>query len=391
MVITRRNLLMTAAASALSYSRVLGANDRIGLGLIGAGGRGRSVMGNFLLNPEVELRAVCDVYGARVDEALVKVPNAKSLGMHEKLLEMKEVDVVLIGSPDHWHKDHALDAMNAGKDVYVEKPLCRTLDEAPLMVQAARRNSRICQVGVQQRSGLVYLEARDQYLKSGLLGKISWVECVWNDGARGPYSARAVEKPANLDWIRFLGSARYRDWNPRIYFSFRSYLDFNGGRMTDFGHHWLDLVHMYLGERAPDSAVAAGTIFDTEFGKDAPDSISALFEYPGFTVSFQSVIVGNPLPYGVTFYGDKGKLFLNRNRYVFTAAEKGAQPVQKDFPGDITADHVRNFLDCCKSRKLPTGDVALAAISIQPPLLAVKSYLEKRRIRFDAEHSLVLP
>ncbi|HWT83176.1 MAG TPA: hypothetical protein VN648_30710, partial [Candidatus Methylomirabilis sp.] len=100
------------------------------------------------------------------------------------------------------------------------------------------------------------------------------------------------------------------------------------------------------------------------------------------------MIVGNPLPYGVTFYGDNGKLFVNRNRFVFTSAEKGAQPVQKDFPGDITADHVRNFLDCCISRKRPNADVALAAISIQPPLLAVKSYLEKRRIRFDAEHGL---
>jgi len=116
-----------------------------------------------------------------------------------------------------------------------------------------------------------------------------------------------------------------------------------------------------------------------------------LFEYPDMTVSFQSVIVGNPLPYGVTFYGEKGKLYTNRNRYVFTPAEKREKPVQKDFPKDITADHVRNFLDCCKSRKLPNGDVALAAVSIQPPLLAVKSYLEKRRIRFDPEHSLVLP
>lgn len=391
MTITRRDVLKTAALSALSYSRVMGANDKIGLGLIGAGGRGQSVMGKFQLNSEVEVRAVCDVYGARIDEVLGKAPGAKSFYQHEKLLEMKEVDAVLIGSPDHWHKDHAVDAMNAGKDVYVEKPLCRTFDEAPLMVRAARQNDRVCQVGLQQRSGPVYIEARDQFVKSSRIGKVTWVECVWNDGPPRPYRRRVMEKPSNLDWIRFLGPARYRDWNPRTYFNFRAYLDFNGGRMTDFGHHWLDVVHMVLGERAPDSAVAAGAIYDSEDGKDAPDTISALFEYPGFTVSFQSVIVGNPLPYGVTFYGDKGKLYVNRNRYVFTPAEKGAPPVQKDFPGDITADHVRNFLDCCKSRGLPNGDVALAAISIQPPLLGVKSYLEKRRIRFDAEHSLVLP
>jgi predicted dehydrogenase len=391
MEISRRDILKTASLAALSYSRVMGANERIGLGLIGAGGRGRSVMGTFLRNSDVEVRAVCDVYGARTDEALAKVPGAKIFREHEKLLEMKELDAVLIGSPDHWHKDHAVDAMNAGKDIYLEKPLCRTLDEAPVIVQAARRNNRICQVGMQQRSGPVYIEARDRFVASGLIGNVRWIECVWNDGPPRPYTPREMEKPANLDWVRFLGPVRYRDWNPRMYFNFRSYLDLNGGRMTDFGHHWLDVVHMYLGERAPDSVAAAGTIFDTHDGKDAPDVISTLFEYPAFTVSFQSVIVGNPLPYGITFYGDKGKLFINRNRYTFTPAEKGAEPVQKDLPGDITADHVRNFLDCCGTRKLPTADVALAAISIQPPLLAVKSYLEKRRIRFDPDHSLILP
>ncbi len=390
-MITRRDVLKGAALSALSYSRVMGANDTVGLGLIGAGGRGQYVMGLFQHESAVQVRAVCDVYGARIEEALAKATGAKSFRQHERLLELKDIDAVLIGSPDHWHKDHAIDAMNAGKDVYVEKPLCRTLDEAPAMVQAARRNDRICQVGVQQRSGPVYIEARDQFVKSGRVGKIRWAECVWNDGPPRPYVPRPVAKPADLDWLRFLGSVTYREWNPRIYFNFRAFLDFNGGRMTDFGHHWLDVVHMYLGEKSPHSATAAGSIYDSLDGKDAPDLISALFEYPDCIVSFQSVIVGNPLPYGVTFYGDKGKLFVDRNRYVFTPAEKGADPVRKDFPGDITADHVRNFLDCCRSRKSPSGDVALAAVSIQPPLLAVRSYLEKRRIRFDPEHSLIMP
>ena len=391
MEISRRDVIKSAALGALSYSRVMGANDRIGLGLIGAGGRGRDVLSNFRHNSEVELLAVCDVYGTRVDEVVSKIPAAKPFSQHEKLLELKEVDAVLIASPDHWHKDHAVDAMNAGKDVYVEKPLCRTLEEAPVMVQAARRNNRICQVGLQQRSGPVYLEARDRFIKSGLAGKVRWVECVWNDGPPRPYTPQPIEKPQNLDWVRFLGPVRYRDWNTRTYFNYRAYLDFNGGRMTDFGHHWLDVVHMYLGEQAPSSASAAGTIYDTQEDKDAPDIISALFEYPGYTVSFQSVIVGNPIPYGVTFYGDQGRLYVNRNRYVFTPAEKGAEPVQKDFRGDITADHVRNFLDCCKSRQSPNGDVALAAISVQPVLLAVKSYMERRSIRFDPEHSLILP
>jgi predicted dehydrogenase len=391
MEISRRDVLKSAAVSALSYSRVMGANERIGLGLIGAGGRGRDVLSQFLRNSDLELRAVCDVYGKRVEEVVSRINGPKPFGQHEKLLELKEVDAVLIASPDHWHKDHAVDAMNAGKDIYVEKPLCRTLEEAPPMIQAARRNNRVCQVGLQQRSGQVYIEACERFIKSGLAGTIRWVECVWNDGPPEPHTPSVVQKPPDLDWVRFLGPVRYRDWNARIYFNYRAYLDFNGGRITDFGHHWLDVVHMYLGERAPNSVSAAGNIYDTQEDKDAPDIISALFEYPGYTVSFQSVIVGNPIPYGVTFYGDQGKLYVNRNRYVFTPSAKGAEPVQKDFRGDITADHVRNFLDCCKSRKLPNGDVALAAISVQPPLLAVKSYLERRGIRFDPEHSLILP
>jgi predicted dehydrogenase len=377
-MITRRQVLKTAALGALSYSRILGANDRIGMGLVGAGGRGRGVMGDFIQNSDVEFRAVCDVYPARIAEARERVPNAKPFAEHERLLESKDIDAVLIGSPDHWHKDHAVDAMNSGKDVYVEKPLCRTLDEAPLMVDAARRNNRICQVGVQQRSGPVYIEAKERFVKSGQLGAIRWVECVWNDGPARPYVPRPTEKPTDLDWKRFLGPVSYREWNSRMYFNFRAYLDVNGGRMTDFGHHWLDVVHMYLGENPPKSADAAGTIFDTAEGKDAPDIIAAVIEYDGFTVSFQSAIVGNPIPYGVTFFGEKGKLHVDRNHYTFTATGKRAEPVTKDFAGDITAHHVRNFLDCCKSRKVPNADVAIAAVSIRAPLMAIQSYRAKR-------------
>jgi hypothetical protein len=149
---------------------------------------------------------------------------------------------------------------------------------------------------------------------------------------------------------------------------------------------------MYMGERAPNSAVFAGGIhYNFNDGRTAPDTCNALFEYDGFSVLFQSNAYGTPSDYGVTFYGDQGKLYVNRNRYEFTPAGKGAQPIVQKIPGDITSDHVRNFLDCCKSRKLPNGDVALAAISVLPPLLAVQSYLEKRRLRFDPERLEVLP
>jgi predicted dehydrogenase len=280
--------------------------------------------------------------------------------------------------------------MSTGKDVYVEKPLCRTRDEAPEMVKAARIHNRICQVGVQQRSGQIYIEPLEKFVKSGPIGKVAHVDAVWHGGVPRKMRMEPAERPSNLDWVRFLGPVKYRDWYPPQYFNFRAFLDFNGGKMTDFGHHWMDVVHMYLGERAPNSAVFAGGIFyDRGDGRTAPDTCNALFEYDGFTVLFQSNTSGGE--YGITFYGDLGKLFVNRNRYVFTPAGKGAQPVEQRIPGDITADHVRNFLDCTRSRKLPNGDVGLASISILPPLLAVQSYVEKRRIKFDPVRLEVYP
>jgi predicted dehydrogenase len=393
MNLTRRDAVKAAAAiSALSYSRILGANDRIGLGVIGLGERGTYVMTRFQKNPEVEVRALCDVWAQRTQEAQAKAPNTQRFTDHEQLLALKEIDAVLIAAPDHWHRALAVDALNADKDVYSEKPLCRTRDEAPDMVRAARVNKRICQIGMQQRSGPIYLEAKERFLTAGAIGRISHIDAVWHSGIPKPLPAEPAERPSDLDWARFLGNAKYREWSPGQYLDFRAFLDFNGGKMTDFGHHWLDVVHMYMGERAPNSVVSAGGIFyDRHDGRTAPDTCNALFEYDGFTVLFQSNAYTSPAEYGMTFHGDQGTLFVNRNRYEFTPGERGAEPVRKHIPGDITDDHVRNFLDCCRSRKRPNADVELASISIVAPLLAVESYEQKRRIRFDPDRLEALP
>jgi predicted dehydrogenase len=283
--------------------------------------------------------------------------------------------------------------MNAGKDVYVEKPLCRVISEGLEMVKTARLTGRICQVGLQQRSGQVYLEARERFLRSGMIGNVLHIKAFWNNGPIGPgrrTSNMPAEKPANLDWARFLGPVKWRDWNPYMYFNFRAFLEFNGGLMTDFGHHWMDAVHMFMGERAPYGIFASG-MWIARDGKTAPDEVVALFEYDTFRVVFESLRIGNPGEYGIEFYGDKGKLYVNRNRYEYTPAEKGAEKIANRWPGDITVDHVRNFLDCVKSRKLPNADVALAYKSVQPPLLAVQSMLEKRRIKWDPEREEILP
>ena len=391
-MMTRRQAASGAALTALSYSRVFGANERIGLGVVGTGERGTYVMTLFQKNSDVEVRAVCDVWGDRLDQAQQRAPGTKRFSDHRELLALKEVDAVLVGTPDHWHHNVVIEAVNAGKDVYSEKPMCRKREEAPEMVKAARATGRVLQIGLQQRSGPIYIEPLEKFVQPEVIGKISHIDAVWHSGVPRPLPKEPAEKPPNLDWLRFLGPVSYRDWNPGQYLNFRAFLDFNGGKMTDFGHHWMDVVHMYMGERAPHSAVFAGGIFyDQRDGRTAPDTCNALFEYDGFTVLFQSNAYGTPSEYGITFYGDKGKLFVNRNRYEFTPAGRNPQVVTRSIPGDITADHVRNFLDCCKTRKRPNADAAIAAISVLPPLLAVQSYEEQRRLRFDPERLEVLP
>jgi len=157
----------------------------------------------FQKNPEVEVRALCDVYARRIDEAQQRAPNTKTFGDHRQLLELKEIDAVLIGSPDHWHRDHAVDALNAGKDVYVEKPMCRTLVEAPDMVRAARVNERICQVGLQQRSGPIYIEPKEKFIATGALGKVSHIDAIWHGGAAKPFyrpKLQGLERIGELRW-----------------------------------------------------------------------------------------------------------------------------------------------------------------------------------------------
>ncbi|MBI4875932.1 MAG: Gfo/Idh/MocA family oxidoreductase [Acidobacteria bacterium] len=379
--------------SALSYSRIAGANDRVSLGLIGCGGRGSYVATLFQKSPAVKISAVCDVYGARIDKALAFAQGARSFYDHRKLLEMGELDVVLIGTPDHWHARTAIDALNAGKDVYVEKPLMRTRDEGPLIVKAARVNDRICQVGLQQRSGWPYLRARDEFVRAGKLGKITLARTFWHSGPPRPLNRDMKEKPSNLDWARFLGPVKWRDWDPAQYFNFRAFLDYNGGKITDFFTHWVDAVHMMLEIDNPVAVMSAGGIYGGfNDGRTAPDNVYSLVEYPSeVTVTFECGAFAPQPEYGIELCGTEGRLFVNRNRLEYHSHDRGAPPVADRRPGDITLDHVNNFLECCRTRKRPNADVHIGQRSTQVSLLAVQAYVEKRRIRFDPAREEVLP
>jgi predicted dehydrogenase len=392
----RRDFLRGAsAATALTYSRVLGANDRINLGVIGCGDRGRFDMSQFQLDPKVEVTAVCDIYGQHIDEARQKASRAQNFTDHRKLLDQKDVDVVLIGTPDHWHAQTAIDALNAGKDVYVEKPLTLTLEEGPRVVKAARVNERICQVGMQQRSGVHYLRAKREYFDTGRLGKITLARTWWHGNTyhlrRAPASLQ--QKPSNLDWAHFLGPLKWRDYDPQQYFNWRAYLDFGGGQVTDLFTHWIDVVHMFMGQEIPISAAAAGGVYEYKDGRTAPDTINVLLEYPGqFTATFEATLVPGITGEGIEMCGTEGRLWIDRSRYEYYPLGKGEKPVVvKAAPQDMTLDHVNNFLECVRSRKRPNADVLIGHRSAQASHLGNIAYMQKRRIDFDPVREEILP
>jgi predicted dehydrogenase len=394
--IGRRELLRGAGAlTALSYSRVLGANGKIQLGVIGCGERGRHDMSQFQMNSSVDVTAVCDIYGVQIDKARQKAANARSFTDHRKLLDMKEVDAVLIATPDHWHAAIAIDALNSGRDVYVEKPLTRTIQEGPPIVKAARVNERICQVGMQQRSGIHYLRAKAEYFDTGRLGKITLARTWWHGNSyhlrKAPESLQ--QKPSNLDWARYLGPLKWRDYDPQQYWNFRAYLDFGGGQVTDLFTHWIDVVHMFMGQEIPKSAVAAGGVYHYKDGRTAPDTINVLLEYPAeFTATFEATLAPGIQGAAVEMCGTEGRLYIDREHYEFHPAGRGKKPVIVEAEEhDMTLDHVNNFLDCVRTRKLPTGDVLIGHRSAQASHLGNIAYVEKRRIDFDPQREEILP
>jgi predicted dehydrogenase len=382
------------AATALSYSRVFGANDRVQLGLIGCGERGRSDMGKFIKAGNTDVVALCDIYGAQIDRAKQTAPNARNFTDHRALLALKEVDVVLIAVPDHWHAATATDALNAGKDVYVEKPLTLKIEEGPGIVKAARLNNRICQVGMQQRSGKHYLEAKRLYMDTGKLGKVTLARTWWHGNSyhlrKAPASLQT--QPANLDWAHFLGPLKWRDWDPQQYWNWRAYLDFGGGQVTDLFTHWIDVVHMFMGQDNPIAASAAGGVYHYKDGRTAPDTINVLLEYPSqFTATFEATLAPGITGDALELCGTEGRLWIDRTRYEFHPIGRNAQPTVVQASSDLDLDHVENFLECVRSRKLPNGDVLIGHRSAQASHLGNLSYMQKRRIDFDPVREEILP
>jgi len=401
---TRREIVTAAAISVASYSRIMGANDRMSIALIGCGARGHKDLQPAFEKLNGPLTGVCDLWRRRAEQAAASSPGTKVFDDHRRLLEYPGLDAVIVATSDHWHAPIAIDALNAGKDVYVEKPLTLRMEEGPRIVQAARVNRSICQVGTQQRSATHYIQARDEFIKSGKLGRILLARTWWADGgadrlvpgAGGGGGGHATpagmqDLPADLDWNRYVAPVRWRGWNPPQFFNFRNYRDFSGGILTDKFVHWVDTVHMFMEQDGPTAVNMAGGIWASNDGRTVPDTIDLQLRYPGdWLCTFTNLAAAGQVRAAIEFCGTRGHLRIDRAKAEFFPAERGAPPVTIECRTNLEEEHVKNFLDCCASRKMPNCDVAAGHRSAQAAHLGNLSYDERRQIHFDPDREILL-
>ncbi|MDX2033955.1 MAG: Gfo/Idh/MocA family oxidoreductase [Blastocatellia bacterium] len=385
----RRAFLSSAGAatvSAASYGRILGANDRLGMALVGSGRRGREVMKAFLATGRAELRCVADVYDVqrgRAREALgVQPPEVVSI---EEALARNEVDAVLIGTPDHLHLTHTRAALNAGKHIYLEKPTSHHFEEGAKFLAAAKSATRgqIVQTGTQQRSGAHYRRAKAEIFDKGLLGKVIFARAIWHDF---PWQRRSISpqpRPAGLDWERFLGPAPKVAYDWIRYDSWRYFPDYGGGLLADILTHWADVAQWMMNEPRPLNAVATGGIYQLKDGRVNPDTVNAILQYPGgWNLTFESSVLSirNERP-GVFFQGTEGTLEITRAEYVFTPNKGAVQIVKAE--GSLEIAHAADFLDAVKTGKRPSADLQTGIEACNPVHLAKAAFWNRKRMKFD--------
>lgn len=380
-------LTLTAA----QWNQVLGANDRIRLGVIGTGNRGQDVSNSFIKQPNLEIVALSDAYDVYLNQLQEKVGGkAKPYADYRGMLDDKGVDAVFIATPDHWHTQMAIDACKAGKDIYIEKPLTFTIEEGHRIIKAVKDSNRVMQVGLQQRSGAHYQEAKREYFDSGKIGKVTMVRTWWHGNGYHLRKPNFTEKPAGLDWNRFLGPAKKRPFDAHQFYNWRAYLDFGGGQITDLFTHWIDVVHWYVNEDLPVTANAVGGVYHYKDGRTAPDTISIQLEYPSsWTATFEATLAPGARGAAIEFMGTGGRLYIDRGGYTWQdpAVRRVAPtpPVERKTSEDLNTAHVINFLECVRSRKRPNSDVVSAHRSALASHLGKIAYIEKRRVTYNPE------
>jgi len=390
---TRRVFLTAASGVALSprlaASSVQGANNRVRIGVIGTGGRARGLMTQLKGIAGAELTAVCDVYEPRLLQA-AEIAGASAIKGpdYRRMLDNREIDAVLIGAPDHWHKRMTLDAIAAGKDVYVEKPVSHTIEEGAEMVKAIEASKQVVQTGTQQRSWDHWILGK-QLIDAGRLGQITFVHTYWYQHARADtYAPVTMEK---LDWKQWLGPAADQPFRPERFYQWRHYWDFGGGCLTDLMTHWIDVVHWYMNVEAPVSAYTSAKNYNIKVW-EAPDTVSTTLEFPNFTCAYLGTYVSRVDDGGLEFRGERGTLKIDRARLAFyrddAAYAPGSNTPEPDIfvrsSGDGSIAHLQNWIDCIRSRKAPNANIRVAHEAARTSHIANAALRSGKAVRWNS-------
>jgi predicted dehydrogenase len=411
--ISRRRFAQAAGlTTALSYSRVPGANDRVRMGYIGVGNRGDQVHDAFLEHGDNVTAAVCDLREDYMDFAVKKSrANPKKYNDHRKLLDDKEIDAVVIATPDQWHALMFIEACEAGKDVYVEKPLSLTVVEGRRMVEVAGRTKRVAQVGIHRRSAAFLKEAAD-FVRAGGIGQVTVARCfhILNEWPAGIGNPPDGPPPSEEEWDRWLGPAPKVPYNRnRAYYNFRWFYDYSGGQLTNFGVHYVDMIRWCLGKDSPRAVTALGGKYVMKDNREIPDTLEVLWDFDGTLVVFAqynaNAAGGAAREAEIELRGTKGTMYIDFDGWQVVPEKVTDQPrpartpldrvTERGYPGmkkpviearsaqgsQDTAFHARNFLDCVKSRSkcncdILTGHLSTAATLIGNIAHRTRSYLE---------------
>jgi predicted dehydrogenase len=420
-MMNRRQLIhsgaaLAAASGAQTRAEKTGANDRIGVAVVGCGGMGSMDLKDFQSFPEVEIVALCDVDERQLAKAqrLVRGKAPRTERDFRKILASRDVDVVVIATPDHWHALLCVDACEAGKDVYVEKPIATSPREARLMVDAARKHNRVVQVGIQQRSGCHFQRAVE-LVKSGAIGKVVYAE-AWNHGhspAKGIGKVEPSAPPAGLDWDMWLGPAPVVPFRKNIHpGAWRLFYDYGGGNLADWGVHLIDIIQWAIGADTPLSVQTTGGKYWTDDDRTTPDTLNAIYEYPGVMVNYTHLNSCNygrsGKFYGILFHGSDAALLLDRSGYeILPVTTKHLDPAGENYRGAFDdmvgtgtyftgarapetgstslqhVPHIANFLSCLRSRKHPAGDIEIGFHATLPCLLGNIAYRVQHKVVWD--------
>ncbi len=393
----RRQFMKTAGAaatlSALSYRRVLGANDRLGMALVGAGRRGRHVMGKLQDTGRVHVEMLCDVWDVQRQrsKAHLNLKDVRETAALEDVLANRNVDAVLVATPDHLHKDYSVRVLESGQHLYLEKPATLHFKEGETIRNAVQASTMICQTGTQQRSGAHYRQVKEKYFSgSKTLGDIVFVRAKWSDFG---WQRRQIEPrpmPENFDWQRFLGPAPDAPYQWAHYDAWRNYKQYGAGILSDLLTHWADVAQWMLDDAEPMNAVTTGGIYYMRDDRSNPDTVNSILQYKGgWNLSFEcSIMPVKNERASVLFHGTKAKLEIFREGFIFTP--HGQEPQFTECKTDLDLEHAVDFLDAIRDNRQPAANIDIGLQAVRPSHLAVAAYWSGKRMSMNASQTKII-